>query len=166
MSLLLTAGLLCRAQDAATRYEGRIVTVENGNTLTLAVDGKQLQVRLVGIDVPLQELGEESRKNLAKLVAGKHVTFATIPLRLNTGEQLLYVGQLFLDDADVAVAQIERGMAWQFNEHEKYQPPQDRQAYAEAERRAEKAGRGVWGKSYMDCGGGGPQNDRAVRQDR
>ncbi|HWT01409.1 MAG TPA: thermonuclease family protein [Pyrinomonadaceae bacterium] len=153
LTLLLGVGLPCRAQEAATKYRGKVVSVENGNTLTLSVDDKQLRARLVGVDAPIQGFGEESRKSLTKLVAGKTVTFAAVPLRLNTGRQLLHVGQLFLDDTDVAISQIESGMAWQFNEHEKYQAPQDRQAYTEAERRAQKAGRGVWGKSYIDCVG-------------
>jgi endonuclease YncB( thermonuclease family) len=52
MSFLLCANLLCFAQESSAKYQGKVISVTDGNTLTLSVDNKKLRVRLLGIDAP------------------------------------------------------------------------------------------------------------------
>ena len=45
---------------------------------------------------------------------------------------------------DVGLVQIERGLGWHYKRYEKEQSPDDRLAYAAAEREARAAHRGLW----------------------
>ena len=151
ISTLLCSSLLCLAQDSTTKYQGRVDSVPDGNTLILLVDDKKLAVRLLGINAPTQALRNASRENLSRLVAGKAVTFLSVPLELVAGKQKFLVGKALLNDTDVALSQIADGFAWQSDEFEKYQNPKDRQLYAEAEQSAKESRRGIWSDSFKAC---------------
>jgi micrococcal nuclease len=151
ISFILCSSLLCLAQDATTKYQGKVVSVIDGNTLTLLVDDKKLNVRLLGIDAPSQALRDASRENLSRLVNGKSVAFLSVPLEHVAGKQKFLVGKVLLNDIDVALSQITDGFVWQSNEFEKYQTPEDQQFYAEVEQRAKDAKRGIWSDSFKAC---------------
>lgn len=59
-------------------FDGRVVKVHDGDTLTVLVDRTQVRVRLVDIDAPElhQAFGRRSRESLASMCAGQaaHVT--------------------------------------------------------------------------------------------
>jgi TonB family protein len=149
--LLPSISLLCLAQEAGTKYQGKVVSVADGNTLTLLVDDKKLSVRLLGIDAPSQALRDASRENLSRLVDGKSVAFSSVPLEVLTGKQKIRVGKVLLNDADVALSQLAGGFAWQSNEFEKYQNPKEQQLYVEAEQRAKESKLGIWSDSFKAC---------------
>jgi TonB family protein len=148
---LACSGLLCFAQDARTKYQGKVVSVADGNTLTLLVDEQKLSVRLLGIDAPSQALRDASRENLSRLVSGKSVAFLSVPLELVAGKQKIRVGKVLLNDADVALSQLDSGFAWQSNEFEKYQNPEEQQLYVAAEQRAKESKLGIWSDSFKAC---------------
>jgi endonuclease YncB( thermonuclease family) len=128
------SSLLCFAQDARTKYQGKVVSVADGNTLTLSVDEQKHSVRLLGIDAPSQALRDASRENLSRLVSGKSVAFLSVPLELVAGKQKIQMGKVLLNDADVALSQLDSGFASQSNEFEKYQNPKEQQFYVIASR--------------------------------
>ena len=153
ISFLLTSSLLCFAQVATTKHQGKVVSVVNGNTLTLSIEDKKFNVRLLGIATPSQALREASRENLSRLVSERPVTFLSVPLELVAGKQKYLVGKVLLNDGDVALAQIMDGFAWQSDEFEKYQNPKDRQLYEEAEQLAKESKLGIWSGSFKTCKG-------------
>ncbi len=55
-----------------------------------------------------------------------------------------YVGKVLVDGKDANLEQIRAGMAWHFKRYEIEQPPEDRRAYAEAEKRARAQRVGLW----------------------
>ena len=150
-SFLLCGSLLCFAQESSSKYQGKVVSVADGNTLTLLVDNKKLRVRLLGIDAPTQAFSKESRENLAKLLDGKSVVFSAVPLELTADKEKILVGKVFVDDVDVTLSQVTDGFAWQTFEDEKYVDATGRQLYAEAEQKAKDSKRGIWSDSFKPC---------------
>lgn len=68
--LLLFLLFLAHAASAA-ELVGRVVKIQDGDTLTVQVARKQIKVRLTDIDAPerKQPFGERSRQSLAELCA-------------------------------------------------------------------------------------------------
>ena len=151
ISLLLCSNLLCLAQEPSTKYQGKVISIADGNTLTISTDNKKLRVRLLGIDAPTQAFSKESRENLAKLLNGKSVIFSAVPLELVAGKEKILVGKVFVDNVDAALSQVSDGFAWQTFENEKYVDVTDKQTYAEAEQRAKDSKRGIWSDSFKPC---------------
>jgi endonuclease YncB( thermonuclease family) len=54
------------------------------------------------------------------------------------------VGQVRLDDTDVCLEQIKRGLAWHYKQYEREQSVEDRSRYADAEKEARIARKGLW----------------------
>jgi endonuclease YncB( thermonuclease family) len=50
-------------------------------------------------------------------------------------------------DVDVALAQIDRGLAWHFKRYKAEQSPEDRVLYARAEQEGRSNRRGMWASS-------------------
>ena len=76
-SLVLLALLLAAAVAAAETLRGRVVSLADGDTLTvLDSNHHQHRVRLQGIDAPesVQTFGKVSKHHLSTLVAGREVT--------------------------------------------------------------------------------------------
>lgn len=151
ISLFLGSSVISLAQETTTRYEGKISSVHDGNTLTLSADNKKLRIRLLGIEVPKQALEDDSRENLKRLLDKKSIVFLAAPLEISEGKQKLLVGKVLLNDSDVALTQIEDGFAWQSYDGEKYLNQADRKLYSAAEQRAKDSKRGVWSDDFKPC---------------
>lgn len=140
--LLLLAALTC---NAAT-FEGRVVGVSDGDTITvLDSTNTQHKIRLSGIDAPekKQPFGQRSKESLSDLVFNKPVT-------VETNKRDKYkrnVGKVLVDGVDANLEQVKRGMAWHYKAYEREQPSIDRKVYADAESEAKAARRGLWADS-------------------
>jgi endonuclease YncB( thermonuclease family) len=150
--LALAALLLFASPASAEVVEGRVVRVIDGDTLTVLVDGhQQVKLRLAGLDAPErgQPFGERSRRNLARLVAGKDV-------EVHWHKHDRYgrvVGQVWVvspdmpcrDDPecpktlDAGLAPLTVGLAWHYKKYAHEQSEQDRERHAFAE-----VGAGLW----------------------
>lgn len=122
---------------------GQVVAISDGDTVTLLDSSyRQRKVRLVGIDAPekSQPFGTRSRQNLADLVFGKLV----VANCTKTDRYHRELCKIEVDGIDANLAQIEGGMAWHYKMYQKDQAPADRKLYAQAERDARQARRGLW----------------------
>ena len=54
------------------------------------------------------------------------------------------LGQVWLSEQDINLAQIEAGFAWHYAEYARDQRPSDRPRYAAAQEEARDARRGLW----------------------
>lgn len=146
-------GLLAMALQAhADEFEGRVVGVADGDTVTVLEAGRiQHKVRLAGIDAPekRQPFGQRSKQRLSDVVFGR-------PVRIEWSKEDRYgrkVGKVWVADPgcrspdcpktlDANLAQITAGMAWWYRAYAKEQSAQDRGRYefAETEARARRAG--------------------------
>lgn len=132
---LLAAPLL------AAEYNGKVVGVSDGDTLTLLVpDGtsfKQVKVRLGEIDTPesRQPYGERAKQALSDLAFGK-------PARVVVQDTDKYgrtVGRVFVGATDVNAEMIRQGAAWAYRQYLKDQ------SLLALEAEAKAAKRGLWG---------------------
>ena len=75
---LLAACIAVTTLASARELAGRVVSVQDGDTLTVLVSQKQIKVRLTEIDAPerKQPFGTRSRQSLADLCAGKDARVA------------------------------------------------------------------------------------------
>lgn len=115
---------------------GKVVSIADGDTLTLLVDRRQTKIRLEGIDAPEkgQPYGDEAKQELGRLMFGKAVKVAT------TGKDRYgrTLGRVFIGDTDVNVHLVRQGLAWWSR---KYPDDPNPKAPEDAARRE---GRGRW----------------------
>jgi endonuclease YncB( thermonuclease family) len=122
---------------------GQVVGVTDGDTITLLdATHTQYKVRLSGIDAPekKQAFGQSSKKSLSDLVYLKVVS-------VEYSKQDRYgriVGKVLLNDVDVNLEQVKRGMAWFYKKYQNEQPLQDRLDYLHAQETAEAERVGLW----------------------
>ena len=103
----------------ANEFQGRIVGVSDGDTITvLDAKNQQHKVRLAGIDAPekSQAFGQASKKQLSELVFGKAVVVEWQKL----DRYGRVVGKVLLDGFDVCLEQIRKGMAWHYKKSVSY----------------------------------------------
>jgi len=140
---IAAAALALAGLAHAHEVEGRVVVVQDGDTVTI-LDAARVQhrVRIAGIDAPekSQAFGEASKQSLARLVHGRHVE-ARCPKRDRFGREVCSV---FLDARDVGLEQVRGGYAWWYREYAREQTPDDRATYEAAETDARDARRGLW----------------------
>lgn len=119
------------------------VRVLDGDSLIVADrDGRRLEVRIHGIDAPerRQPYSNPSRRNLDRMLRGKQITM--IPRDRDRYERV--VARLVVDQQDVGLEQIRDGLAWHYRRYQDEQPPDERSAYSQAERRARQSRTGLW----------------------
>ena len=122
---------------------GHVVGVSDGDTITVLDESKQRHViRLMGIDAPekAQAFGQKAKQSLSELVFDKDVSVTWFK-RDRYGRT---VGQVRLDDTDVCLEQIKRGLAWHYKQYQREQSEDDRSRYADAEKEARSARIGLW----------------------
>lgn len=138
---ILVLVLAC-AVNAET-ITGHVVGVADGDTITvLDADKVQHKMRLAGIDAPekKQAFGNRSKESLSDLVFDKTVNVET-EKRDRYGRQ---IGNALVNGQDVNLVQVERGMAWFYQQYQREQSPNDRRLYEAAEDSAKAAKRGLW----------------------
>jgi endonuclease YncB( thermonuclease family) len=137
--------LLCAltALARADVIQGRVVGIADGDTITVLDASKsQHRIRLQGIDAPesRQAFGARSKQHLSDLVFNKEVSIEW-EKRDRYGRVL---GKVLAGGRDACLAHVRAGMAWHYKHYQDEQSPEDRRLYAEAEREAREARRGLW----------------------
>ncbi len=135
-------------EESPTKVTAEVTRVVDGDTVEADIDGREEDVRYIGVDTPesvkpdspVECFGPEAADFNRKLVEGETV-------RLELGEEqrdpydrlLAYV---YVNDTFVNAELVRRGYATTLTI-----PPNDRFAdrFAELEREAGAAGRGLWG---------------------
>jgi len=142
--ILLILAALCLSAPAQRRtITGKVVTVEDGDTLTvLDAEKRQHEIRLDGIDAPesAQAFGDKARQSLSDLVRGKTVTVTGSRVARNGW----IVGKVALDGKDINLEQIRRGSAWFYRKYANELSYADAKIYELAETEARDKGRGLW----------------------
>lgn len=136
-SITLFSIILFVTSVFAVEYEGKVVGVSDGDTITvLDSSKKQHKIRLHQIDAPEknQDYGQRSKKSLSDLVYGKQVKIEVA----TTDRYGRTVGKVLVNGVDANLEQVKRGMAWVYRQYA------SDQAYFEAEDKARKAKVGLW----------------------
>lgn len=135
---LVAAGLFLYLQIAnAADFDGRVVRVHDGDTLTVLVDRTQIRVRLVDIDAPElhQAFGRRSRESLASMCAGQVAHVA----EQGTDRYRRTLGRITCGPFEANAEQVRRGMAWVYV---RYAPKHSSLYGLQSEARMER--RGLW----------------------
>jgi endonuclease YncB( thermonuclease family) len=121
----------------AETLEGKIVTIADGDSLTLLANGnEQIRIRLAEIDTPerSQPFATRAQEVLSELVFGKQVRAEV----QDTDRYGRRVARLYMDELDVNAELVRRGAAWV---HPKY--VKDDTLFG-LEKEARDARRGLW----------------------
>ena len=151
MAVLVTGWLLLAAVAGAEEFNGRVVGVADGDTLSVLRDGRAVTVRLVGIDAPEkgQAFGERSRQSLAQMAHGKDARIECHKKdRFGREVCKVRVQPLYCPRCgktlDVGLAQISVGLAWWFKRYADEQSAEDRGRYQSEEEETRLRKRGLW----------------------
>ena len=113
---------------------GKIVSIHDGDTITVLQGKQQIKVRLFGIDAPelKQPYGKKSKQFLANLIAGK-----VVEVEENGKDRYKRtIGTIYLNGADINAQMVENGYAWAYRKFSK--------KYTAQESKAKKQGLGLW----------------------
>lgn len=118
-------------------YQSQVTRIIDGDTIYLSAPGRELKIRLAGIDAPEsnQPYGSESRTALAQMLNGKTVRVIAID-RDRYGR---IVGRVYLGNLDINLEMIRKGYAWVYRHYNS-----DQNFYS-TEAEAKNARRGLWG---------------------
>jgi endonuclease YncB( thermonuclease family) len=122
----------------ATTYEARVVSVADGDTVTvLTTDNEQVRIRLAEIDAPEggQPWSRKATDALKAMVADK--TVLVVPI--DTDVYGRTVARLYVDGVDVNAALVRDGHAWVYRRY-----ANDQTLYV-LETAARERGIGLWG---------------------
>ncbi len=136
-SIALLFTLLLAASPALADTRGRVVSVHDGDTLTVLIDRRQVRVRLIGIDAPelRQPFGTRSRQSLSDLCFGKT---AALDVR-GQDRYKRTLAHVTCAGTDANSEQVRRGYAWTFVRYARRDSP-----LLALENEARSAHRGLW----------------------
>ncbi len=141
------------AHAEPTRINGRVVSVADGDTLTILDPANNVQhkIRLAGIDAPekRQPFGQRSRQHLGHLAHRKDATALCSKIdryRRRVCKVMVQPPDCPTCDKtlDIGLAQVAVGGAWWYREYAKEQSSGDRQQYESAEQEARGKRLGLW----------------------
>jgi endonuclease YncB( thermonuclease family) len=137
LRFLLCALLLAGQPALATELLGRVVGIQDGDTLTLLTpENRQVRIRLAGIDAPesRQPYGTRAQQVLSALAFRQQVRVVV----QDTDRYGRTVGRIWAGSVDVNAELVRRGAAWVYGQYnsDPTLPP------LEAE--ARQARRGLW----------------------
>jgi len=96
-------------------YDGKVVGVTDGDTITLLVGKEQKKIRLAEIDAPekSQAFGNLSKMMLSEKVFGKDVR-VTVTDKDRYGR---YVAKVTVDGRDINKEMVKEGFAWHYKQY-------------------------------------------------
>jgi len=116
VAVLILYALVLPSLAFPEEYNGRVVGITDGDTLTLLVEGKQqVKVRLAEIDTPesRQPYGKRAKQELSALAFNK---IARVQVQ-DTDRYKRTVGRVFVDGLDVNAEMVRRGAAWVYRKY-------------------------------------------------
>ena len=124
------------AHCAYAEITGKVISISDGDTLTVLVEKQQIKVRLSEIDAPekAQPFGNRSRQSLSTLCFDKTA-------RLDEKGKDRYgrvLARVYCDGVNANAEQVQLGMAWVFDRYVADRRLYEQQEEAKADRR------GLW----------------------
>ncbi|MBR6471586.1 MAG: thermonuclease family protein [Victivallales bacterium] len=119
------------------RFSGTVVRVSDGDTFDVeTLNGDPVRIRIYGIDAPelAQPFGKEALKYVNQRVSHRWVMIE----KLYDDQYGRCVGRVIFNGKDFALELLRKGIVWHYVQY------CDDPAYAEAERQARKANKGLW----------------------
>lgn len=137
---------------AADGQSARVVSVADGDTLTVVVGGERERVRVIGIDTPeMGQCGADPARSALVAAAGDRVRLSADPTQADRdrfGRLLRHVELADGRQAAQVLIRAGHGREYTYDRHYRH-----RDAYLSAQRSARSEGLGVWGSA---CAGAQP----------
>lgn len=118
------------SSEEAIQYQGRVVKVTDGDSITILVGKQQIKIRLGEIDTPErgQPYWRVSRKALESLVAGRTIN----AIQTDIDRYKRVVAHIYIDDIWVNEQMVKGGYAWVYREYAKMESIYLAEEYAKA----------------------------------
>lgn len=128
--IILTLSIL------AQTITGVVISVHDGDTITIQQNDQKYKIRFNGIDAPelAQSFGEESQEFLSDLILNETVTAEVKDI----DKYKRYVSDIYLSDELINAKMVENGYAWHYKQYSK-----DKNL-ANLENEAKNNGLGLW----------------------
>ncbi len=120
----------------AENLTGKVVSIADGDTVTILTNNKQTKIRLAEIDTPEknQPYGKKAKKALSDFIFGK-----TVRIEIETIDRYgRTVGKIFLNDLNINKEMVKAGHAWVYVQYAK-----DKTLFA-LEKNAKENQLGLW----------------------
>ena len=105
---------------------GKVISIHDGDTITILQNKQQIKVRLFGIDAPelKQPYGKKSKQFLANLIAGK-----VVEVEENGKDRYKRtIGIVYLGNTDINAQMVANGYAWAYRKFSKKYTAQESKA--------------------------------------
>lgn len=137
---VLAACFIFCTESLAASIHGKVLTVNDGDEITIFNLNRPVRVKLVGIDAPEkdQAFGAAARQHLFDLVQDKLVTVEYSGI----GQHSSLIGRVVLDGVDICAQMVRDGAAW-FDPASTVSGIQ-REIYVQSEQAARNEKRGLW----------------------
>jgi endonuclease YncB( thermonuclease family) len=116
--IVVICAVLFPQLNTREEYNGRVVGITDGDTLTLLVEERQqVKVRLAEIDTPesAQPYGTQAKKELSALAFNREA----LVKEQDIDKYGRVVGRVFVDGLDVNAEMVRRGAAWVYPDYAK-----------------------------------------------
>lgn len=137
LSTFLTVFVFCSlAVLAADVFNGKCVAVTDGDTVGVLRDGKEVRIRLDGIDCPEsnQDFGTRAKQFTSSIVFGKEVQVTV----KDVDRYGRLVCRIVCDGKDLSLELVKAGLAWHYKQYS------SDSVLAAAEDAARELKRGLW----------------------
>jgi len=143
LTLAVFVAALASSVASAASLEGLVVSVSDGDTLTVLDEGNvQHKVRLAGIDAPEKRQAFGARAQQALGAAVHRQSVSVVWQKKDRYGRI--VGKVLVQGQDVGLSLVGSGLAWHYKAYEREQSASDRGAYAQAEVIARSRRLGLW----------------------
>lgn len=135
-TLLVIVCLLTPLTSFADTFTGRVVSISDGDTITVLVEREQIKVRLIEIDAPekIQAFGNKSKQALADMVFGEDVQVEAH----GKDKYKRTLGRVLVNGLDANAEMVRQGYAWVYRKYSK------NPGLLQLETEAKAAKRGLW----------------------
>jgi len=129
--------LLAMLYASLFAFNGKVVSIHDGDTITVLSGKEQIKVRLYGIDAPekKQDYGQRSKQFLASLIAGQVIEVE--PKGKDRYKRTL--GIIYHKGQDINAQMVLNGYAWAYVKYSRI--------YVDQEKTARENKRGLWQSS-------------------
>lgn len=119
----------------------KVISVKDGDTFEVLVDGKAERIRLFAVDCPesSQPFGKAAKKFTSDLCFGKYVSIVAQPER---DQYKRIIGTVYIDDVCLNEELLKAGYAWHYKRYS------NNEQYAAMENEAHAKHVGLWQNSY------------------
>jgi len=151
MKKILLLSLVFVLNTVVFSYEVNILSIINGDTFLASKDGREIKVRMKGIDAPKlkEDYGKEAKKYLSRLILNKKVDIK----ESNVDKYGRVVGEIFLNNENINILMLKTGNARCMKSQK------SEKNYMNAQKLAQKEKKGLWG-------GKNPKSPREFRTEK